>query len=329
MAQQGVSLAPSTFIEGGLFSDLDMTIGDAKFAEWDYNGTISPPVLAMGVQFIDENGKTYDQYFSAGDLKRFVPSEDGNMAIPVGDAQAMNNNTNAAKFLMSLCECGFPEELIGPGDLSALVGTKVHVVRVAQPKREGLIRDKQSDRPDTVLLVTKLIALPGQAATAKKGLGAKKPAATATVGKPALGAKAPAATAAAAGKANGLAKTGAGLGAGKVAAPAKKTLGGKAAPAAAAAPEAPAETEGADEETLSLAKQVLIQCLIDGDGTVDKKNLPAAAVKQLAGNKLKTKVVPVIHSDEFLNAVAAEPLEVDGTTYTAEYDGATFTVTPA
>src|SRR5258708_928208 len=154
--KQGASLAQ--FATRTLIDDIDVEIADAAFVSWDYNGNIDHEVLALGIQYTDDNGKQYDQYYSAGELTFFVPSDDGGMAVPVADKQMLSDSTNAAKFLLSLLECGFPEEILAAGNVKALVGMKLHVKQQAQPVRQGLIRGgKNADRPPHVLLCSAII----------------------------------------------------------------------------------------------------------------------------------------------------------------------------
>lgn len=296
--QTGVSLAQ--FSQGGLIDDIDITIVDAAFAEWDYNGSIASPVLALAVQFEDGDGKTYDQYYSAGDLQYFVPSDDGTMAVPVGDKQLLNDNTNAAKFFASLLECGFPEDKLGGGNVKCMVGTKGHVNRVAQPKRQGLIRGgKNAEKEATVLLMSTITELPGEGP--KKVAGKVATGRPTQVGKPGLK---PANTAAARpAQPSGLAKL-------KTASPSKGKPNGQAG----------ASTPVGDDLS-GPASEILFAIL--AEGPVEKKKL-ATLVFRAAGEKVqageldakdKTKVSQLVFQDAFLHKLAEQGV--------IEYDGAT------
>lgn len=291
--------------QGGIIDDIDVLIADAAFVQWDYNGNIDHEVLALGIQFQDDNGKTYDQYYSAGELTYFVPSDDGAGVVPVADKQLLNDNTNAMKFLMSLLEVGFPEETLATGNVKELVGTKIHVKQQAQPVRQGLIRGgKNADRTPTVLLASALISLPGQEAPApaKKAPAGKVPGAQAA--KPAAGAGA---------------KPAGGLG--KSAAPASKAaVGGKAN--GAAGKSTPAPSAAGDDGLKDTALEILTGIIVANDGAVTKKDLSklafqAAGEKVTAGEldaKSKTKVVQMIFQDANLHAWANDGAIV--------YDGA-------
>lgn len=183
---QGVSLRPSDAQHGtGLLDDVDVTLKQARFVTYDYDGKSPKPVLCLGVTMTDEAGEDHDQYYSAGDLQYFVPSNDGKKAMKAGNKDGLNDNTNAVLFLSSLVNAGFPEDKLGD-DISAIEGTYCHVNRVAQPKRGA---DMAKDR--TILQVMKIHSLPWEKSKAHK-LGQK---AAVAAGKPqgkANGAAAPA-----------------------------------------------------------------------------------------------------------------------------------------
>ena len=289
--QQGASLA--AFAQGGLIDDIDVEILDAAFAEWDYNGK-QPAVLALGIQYADTDGKTYDQYYSAGDLQYFVPSEDGTMAVPVGDKAMLNDNTNTAKFLMSLMECGFPEDKLASGNVKVLVGTKGHVNRVAQPKRQGLIRGGNQDKESTILLFSSITEFPG-AGPVKKGIGKAAPATSRPT-------KAAAPTAAA-GRA----------------VPSKPGLSRTASPSKANGAAGKAQPVG--DDLSGIAVELLVGIL--AEGPVEKNKLSTLAFRAAgdmvqAGTldaKDKTKVVQLLFQDAFLHGqVEAGMIEYDGAT---------------
>lgn len=166
------SLNPADFTAGGLLDDVDVTFASVRFCEWDYNGAVDHPVLALlvSMEYQDADGKqaTAEQYYSAGDLNRFVPSEDGSHAIAVGNAKGLAGGTNAATFLKSVFDAGFPIDRLGDGDVSKLEGTVAHINRQAQQKRGGNISGKTTSGYEaTVAVVTKIHKMPWE--TAKAG----------------------------------------------------------------------------------------------------------------------------------------------------------------
>lgn len=279
-----ISLNPNTFVEGGLIDDVDVEFVEVQFCGYDYNGTVEA-VLALGIKMrctVDNQPKDYDQYYSAGDLANFAPSSDGYSLEPVSGKTALNSNSNAAKFLMSLQSAGAGalDEILNNGSVQGLVGLKCHMNRVAQPKRSGIVRTgKNADREQTILLVTKIIAMPGTAQV-KQPLG-------------------------------GNTKVGQGMAAAK---PAAKPSG-MGGVGTAGKPVIPTGANGAaNADVDSLAAETLIGLLAAAGGAMAKKDLPPATFRALAGNPLKTKVVSRIFEDAFLSSV--DGITYDGSTVT-------------
>lgn len=185
----GLSLRPSTFVEGGgLIDDVDVKVTAAKFLMFDYQGKADVEVPALGLTIVDPDGKEHDQFFSAGDAKFFMPGDgdtparEGDELVATGDKAALNTNTNLAKFLESLVNAGWPEDKLDDFKASSLVGLEFHIKREAA-KRTGLIRTgKNAGRESTVFTCSKIIRYPWE--KAKAGVAAKAPAATVAASKP-------------------------------------------------------------------------------------------------------------------------------------------------
>lgn len=165
----GVSLKPSDAVAGGGgIDDVDVVIKACRFRLWDYNGTIQTPVLGLEVTYLEDDGSESNQVYSAGDMKHFVPSEDGSEAVQVGKHPNLNDSTNAMAWMVSMVNGGFPEDKIGD-KVSIFEGARVHVNQVPQVKRKGLATPQANDK--LILLVSKVLALPWDAkakATAPK-----------------------------------------------------------------------------------------------------------------------------------------------------------------
>lgn len=166
-----LSLRPSTFSQGGgLIDDIDVTVTRARFVSYDFEGKSDsgPKLCILGV-LTDADGNEHPQYWSAGDLQYFAPSEDpknpdlnGITIVQVGEKTNLNGSTNAALFLNSLVQAGFPEDKLDEGDLRVLEGMVMHVNRVPQPKRSNLPQKPgQSDKAPMVLVCTAIKTLPG------------------------------------------------------------------------------------------------------------------------------------------------------------------------
>lgn len=167
----GALLRPDSFVSGGLLDDVDVTIESCRFKVYDYDGKVPGGVLALHVEMKDEDGQVTDQYYSAGDLRFFTPSTDGKMAVPTGSKTALSSSSNAAQFIVSVVNAGYPVDQL-EADVSVFEGMKVHVNRVAQPKRTGIIKNQPADdsgREKTVLLVSKILAMPGEEPVKKGG----------------------------------------------------------------------------------------------------------------------------------------------------------------
>jgi hypothetical protein len=175
MAGQAALLKPSTFVEGGgLPGDIDVTFKEVKFVLWDYNGKIPTANPAMFVKMQEDSGEEHDQWWSSGQSKDWVPSEDGKTLVAVGSATGLNTNSNAGMLITSIVNAGFPEDKID-GDVTVFQGLRCHVIR--QPvKREGLTREPRADGKvfeSTVLVVSKIHSLPWEksSATGKAATG--------------------------------------------------------------------------------------------------------------------------------------------------------------
>ena len=152
----GVSLKPSDYTTGGgLLDDVDVTIVKAAFAAWDYGGTRTEKVPALCLTLTgDEVDGEQEQYYSAGSARDFAASKDGKELMSIGSRTSLNDSSNAAIFLKSLVDAGFPEDDLAD-DITALVGVCCHVKRVPAPERKGL-KKREGDRESTVLVVTEL-----------------------------------------------------------------------------------------------------------------------------------------------------------------------------
>jgi hypothetical protein len=191
----GALLNPASFAQGGLIDDVDVTVKASRFELYDYDGKSQQPTLALHWTLVDSDGLESEQYWSAGDPKFFVPSKDGKEAIPVGSRTALAGGSNFAILISSLVNAGYPADDLG-SDISVFEGMQVHVARVPQPKRSGIInRGGENEREKTVLTVSKIINMPGEAPVKKAGAAAAKatPAAakagTPAAAKPAAAAK--------------------------------------------------------------------------------------------------------------------------------------------
>lgn len=274
-----VSLKPSTFTEFAGIDDVDVIILDATFCYFNFSGdnptfSMTDPGgddfgLVLAVQ-MNEEGKepARPQAYSAGDKEFFRPDPTGAYLVATGTRQTMNDSTNAALFLGSLCNAGFPESNLDTEQgVKTFVGAKVHVNQMARPQKPGksaVLRTpapgrKAFDPNKPILLVTRVISLPGQIAATPMIIGAPVNKSTSF----AFGQNAP----------------------GPASTPA-------IVPASAAPP-----SNGAHE----LALQTLFNILAENNGVIEKKLLPTKAFQALGNNPLKGAVVSLIFDDKFLS----------------------------
>jgi len=158
----GGSLRPTNAKSGGLLDDADVTLRQARFVKYDFAGK-SDPKLCLAIEMVDGDSLAHTEYYSAGDLKFFIPTPDAKGYEPVADKTALYRSCNAVQFLESLVKSGFPESRLDE-DISVIEGLRVHVARQAQPKRK--FQDGRAQKEDaTVLVVTKLYSEVGKAAS--------------------------------------------------------------------------------------------------------------------------------------------------------------------
>ena len=147
-----------------------MVVVGSSFVIREGEGEIkSSPCLKLDIT-LEDGDKVYNEFLSAGNLKDFAPSKDGNELIPVGSRTSLNAGCKLAMFCRSLLEAGMPEAMVDSigSNAKCLVGAQFYVVRqTVKARREG-----QKDY--TVLIVDKVESLPGETSTKGKGSGKGK-----------------------------------------------------------------------------------------------------------------------------------------------------------
>lgn len=280
---QAASLNPDDFIEGGgLYDDFDGVIKDIAFTTFDYYGTTDPN-LSLAVEIFNENADEEDgvpdaegkvknpfvQNYSGGDLKHFVPSDDGEMAVPVGTRTALSKSCAAYRFIMSLVMGGFDKSKIGQ-QVSVFKGTRAHFKRESQAEVDKDNQGKDFKRKPN-LLVEKV--LEGTNKSAPKGPGQ---------------------AAAAKGPGPG--------GPSKPTTPANRPSPGKATPTA---PPPQATNNGLpDEETQGWAGAYIVELLMNNGGSHPKTGLGKGVVPWAAANQIpipqRNKIIQALGNDTFL-----------------------------
>lgn len=182
------SLNPEDFTEGGgLIDDVDVTITEARFEMFDYQGAAKEPAPSLKLS-MDIDGDEMDQNYSMGNSKDWMPSDDGKQLLAVGRATQIRMSSNGGILLKSLLDAGFPADKLGD-DISILDGLQAHMIRVPAPERKGVKKtEKQKEReerygPPTILVVGEINTLPWEKSRPKgapKAAGKKAPAKTAS-----------------------------------------------------------------------------------------------------------------------------------------------------
>src|SRR3990167_6088446 len=143
MAGQTAGLKPSEFVEGGgVVSDVDVGLKEVAFVLWDYNGRAPVRNPAIMAKMVEDEGTEHVQYWSAGQSKDWMPSEDGKKLVAVGSGSGLNSGSNAGILLTSIVNAGFPEDKIGD-DITVFQGMRCHVIRVPAPKR-GIVKEPRA-----------------------------------------------------------------------------------------------------------------------------------------------------------------------------------------
>lgn len=206
---------PTDFTGGGLPTDFDGTIIEARAVVWNYDNGNGPKtdektgevilIPAMRLKIARPNEEDIVSYYSAGDLNNFFPlTEDGDLAVQdenglaegvmfglVGTRERMGKDTNHGQFLAALTDAGFKEAF--KPDLRFLEGLNGHFDRLQQKKRAGVVANKEGDdnkRAPEYLAMTKFNGRVDVAAATKAA-----PKAAAATTKPTGAGTSPAATA--------------------------------------------------------------------------------------------------------------------------------------
>lgn len=157
------SFNPATFVQGGLFNNVNVRIVKARTAYLNYGSghNTGNPIPGVIIAFQDiTSGEIYqDALYSAG--QKLIPSQDGRFLGSNEDGAAVGTQTNLGAFIQSLAKVGVPIPLLQDGDASKLVGLEIHVSRVKASTLTG--RTPEAGQKDSeIAIATKLLRLPGE-----------------------------------------------------------------------------------------------------------------------------------------------------------------------
>lgn len=148
------------FDAGGLASEIVGQITRARWAFFDYKGQAQQvTALIIDVAEEDDNGSPTghvyeEQVYSAGSDKFSVPDSedvddrgDAMTLRKVGNRDTLVRDSQIALFCSALMNCGMTADnpFLSDADCRGLAGSRIHLVRKAAPKREGL-KDQKEDK---------------------------------------------------------------------------------------------------------------------------------------------------------------------------------------
>jgi hypothetical protein len=153
-------------LKGFFLDDADITIESVRYVNYDFQGNAKQPRLCLRLTI---EGATYPEYLPIGWPSDYAPSPDGKRAVSVSDKAGKFRATDPGmRFITSAVECGFPKEKIGD-DASVFDGLSCHVTRVPDENYKPKPGAPPPKRVPSVLLVTKILALPGEKPPAGEG----------------------------------------------------------------------------------------------------------------------------------------------------------------
>jgi hypothetical protein len=170
-----ISLNPKTFVSGGLLNDVDVEIVEARYALFDYQGTVDAAnmrtSLRLQLRTLD-GAQDATEHLTLGATTDFVPNDsDGGLTLrPLSGKTALSKRSKLYFFLQSLTEAGADMSRLDSGRADELEGLKFHFVRKAMPDMGGLEvtrRGKNQDQAIEYIHVTKVIDWPQKKAAPK------------------------------------------------------------------------------------------------------------------------------------------------------------------
>ena len=145
-------------VGGGFLDDADVVIDNVRYVIYDFQGKGKARLCLR----LTLEGATYPEYLPIGWPTDYAPSDDGKRAVSVSDKAGKFKATDPGmRFIASAVESGFPKELIGD-DASVFDGLSCHVTRVPDDNYKPKAGAPAPKRVPSVLLVTKILAMPGE-----------------------------------------------------------------------------------------------------------------------------------------------------------------------
>lgn len=173
--QQGASMNPETFSEGGGPPvQKNLRIISASYEYFDYEGKANR-TMAAKLDLVDDAGQSYTQRYSVGDPTRWSPSPDGKFAIPMVQGAVITKQCNFGILLAALVNAGFPKEQLG-ADISVLNGLYAYWDGVPEPEGRNAMRaPDQQQRVRIILVPFQILQANGAAGGAPPPVAAMPP----------------------------------------------------------------------------------------------------------------------------------------------------------
>jgi len=185
--KKGASLDPADAVAGGLLDDVDVTWKNVKYEMYDYEGKADAAPCLAADMVTGAESKPEDivrQRWSCGSADNWEPSPDGMYLVPIGGETELRKASNVIVLMGSLVQGGFPASALKQGMASTFEGLQAHMRRMEGPKRgdfakspRRVVGGKEYERDNKILLVERVIAMPGQAEPAASKAKGKKAAA--------------------------------------------------------------------------------------------------------------------------------------------------------
>jgi hypothetical protein len=183
--QKFASLDPDDAGEGkALFDEGDVEFTHAAVEIFDYRGQSEPATgVRLKMRGLAPNAEgeipELDEFYRFDTPDKFVPSADNKRVIPVSDdeeKQKLWAKCDGVQLMKALADSGVSRTLLKAGDISVLQGAKFRVIRVNKKDKNGALVKNKKGYAVTLIVPSKLIAMPGEKAagkTAAKSTAAK------------------------------------------------------------------------------------------------------------------------------------------------------------
>lgn len=149
----------------------DIEVLSAEYVAFDYQGTVTEPVIAIRWNCRplggENDGKDFTIEWGCGPKAHdFAILNDGGAIAALGSKQTLTNTSNWALALKSMCDAGFVESsLDGPTGVFFFVGGQFTLKRIPQPQRSNIADKNDKGFAKEYYTCLKILALPGE----KKG----------------------------------------------------------------------------------------------------------------------------------------------------------------